>query len=77
MQHCYMPGGWQNYNSPRTGSRNPAGTIQALNRSSSVVCSEDIDDWGSERFTPLVLIETENAGRLDKACPDVLSPGGA
>lgn len=30
-----------------------------------------------ERFTPLVLIGTENAGRLDKACPDVLSPGDA
>ena len=63
--------------SDKWGSRNPAGTIQALNRSSSVVCLENIDNWGSERFTPLVLIETGNAGRLDKACPHVLSPGGA
>jgi len=48
-----------------------------LNRSSSIVCSENIDNWASERFTPLVIIETGNAGRLDKACLGVLSPGGA
>jgi hypothetical protein len=58
-------------------SRNPAGTIQALNRSSSVVCSENIYNWGAERLTLLVLIESGDAGRLDKACPRVLSRGGA
>ena len=58
-------------------SRNPAGTIQPLDRSSSMLCSENIDNWSSERLTPLVLIETGNAGRLDKACLGVLSPGGA
>jgi hypothetical protein len=45
--------------------------------SSSMVCSENIDNRGSERFTPLVLIEMGNAGRLDKACLGVLSRGGA
>jgi hypothetical protein len=42
-----------------------------------LVCSENIHNWRAERFTPLVLIETGNAGRLDKASLGVLSPGGA
>ena len=32
---------------------------------------------GSKRFTLLVLYETGNAGHLDKACLDVLSPDAA
>jgi hypothetical protein len=42
-----------------------------------LVCSENIHNWRAERFTPLVLIETGNAGRLDKASLGVLSPDGA
>jgi hypothetical protein len=31
------------------GSRNPSGTIQPFNRSSPMICSEIIDNWGSEQ----------------------------
>jgi hypothetical protein len=51
--------------------------IKSFLVSSSMVCSENIDNRGSERFTPLVLIEMGNAGRLDKVCLGVLSRGGA